>query len=92
MEMLNGHVMTCHADDCSYNCDARCCAPSIEIGDDHPMCDMYTTKPVQDAMSEPMVSKCMVGECHFNSQMACSAAGITLMRHSDHADCATYRA
>lgn len=92
MQMMNGHVMTCHADGCSYNCDAMCCAPVIEIGDDHPMCDMYTTGIVEAKAATPMVGKCMVGECHFNSQMSCGAAGITLTRHSDHADCATYRA
>jgi hypothetical protein len=32
----NAVVMTCLAEDCSYNCRDECCAPSIDIGDDHP--------------------------------------------------------
>jgi len=84
-------VMTCHAEDCSYNCDEECCAPMIQVGDEHPMCDMYTTATVERSDADPMVSKCVVDECHFNANMSCSAAGITLWKHAGHADCATYR-
>jgi len=91
MEMRESHVMTCHAAECSYNCDEECCAPKIEVGDDHPKCDMYTLAPVERHNSMPMVSKCMVSECHFNGDMSCTAAGITLWKHGGHADCATFR-
>lgn len=91
MQMNNGSVMTCLASECSHNCDARCCAPTIEVGDEHPMCDMYTTAPVESDAKYSMVSKCLVEECHFNTSASCSAAGITIMQHADHADCATYR-
>lgn len=91
MEMMEGQVLTCHADDCSYNCDARCCAANVEIGAEHPMCDMYTTAPVEISKLEPSVDKCMVSDCHFNTQMSCGATGITLTPHADHADCVTFR-
>lgn len=91
MQLTDGHVLTCLAQDCSFNCDAECCAPTIEVGDEHPMCDMYTTEPVELSKLDPRVSKCMVGDCHFNSGASCHAAGITLMHHAGHADCATFR-
>jgi hypothetical protein len=92
MQWTDGHVMTCLASDCSYNCDSMCCAPEIMVGDAHPQCDMFTDAEVKLAKHSPKVLKCMVGECHFNKQSTCVASGITLTPHSDHADCATYRA
>lgn len=89
--MMKSQVLTCHAADCSYNCDMQCCATMIQVGDEHPMCDMYTTEPVQTARVDSMVSKCMVGDCNFNDGMSCGATGITLMTHGNHADCATFR-
>ncbi len=91
MQLRDGHVMTCLASDCSYNCSSECCAPKIEVGDEHPMCDMYTTAPVENMNHSARVSKCLVGECHFNAGASCGAAGVTLTRHADHADCVTYR-
>lgn len=86
-------VLTCHAIDCSYNCATECCAPQIEVGDSHPMCDTYTRNPQVDIQTgEPPVGACKVTQCHYNQEMDCSASGITLTVHSGHADCATFRA
>jgi hypothetical protein len=63
----------------------------VEIGDDHPKCDMYTTDDVHIAMGMPRVQDCKVGQCTFNSDMMCGATGITLITHSGHADCVTFR-
>ena len=84
-------VMTCLAEDCSYNCRDECCAPAIEIGDEHPQCDTFTTGEVAVADTSATVQDCMVSDCHFNHQMSCSAAGITMTTHSGHADCLTFR-
>jgi len=84
-------VLTCLAEDCSYNCRAECCAPSIEVGDDHPRCDTFTTGEVEIAEMMATVQDCKVMDCHFNTQLACSASGVTLSTHSGHADCLTYR-
>ena len=91
MQLTDGHVMTCLAEECSYNCSDECCAPKILIGDDHPACDMFTTGPVELDKPEPRVAKCMIGDCHFNANSSCGASGITLTRHASHADCATFR-
>jgi hypothetical protein len=90
-EMMEAHVLTCLAEDCSYNCRDECCAPQVEIGEDHPKCDTFTTGEVRVREGEPRIQDCMVADCHYNSEMACHAAGITLSAHSDHADCATFR-
>lgn len=84
-------VMTCLAEDCSYNCRDECCAPAIEIGDDHPKCDTFTTGEVPIATVAARVMDCMVEDCHFNNHTACLATGVTLGQHSGHADCMTYR-
>lgn len=85
------HVMTCMAENCSWNTNEECCAPSIEVGSDHPRCDTFTTAPVDPKNRMAPVQDCRITDCHFNSDMACGAAGITLDTHSDHADCLTYR-
>jgi hypothetical protein len=92
MELIDGRVETCLAEECSYNCADECCAPKIVVGKDHPACDTYTTQPVQRSQEESMVGQCAVQDCHFNDHMSCDAAGITVLRHSGHADCGTYRA
>ena len=84
-------VMTCLAEDCSYNCRDECCAPAIEVGEDHPKCDTFTTGAVTIAELPATVQDCMVGECHFNHEMSCSASGVTLTTHAGHADCTTFR-
>jgi len=63
----------------------------IEVGEEHPACDTFTTGAVQIADFEPQVQDCKVSQCHFNSSWACTAAGVTMITHSDHADCATFR-
>lgn len=85
------HVLTCLAEDCSWNCRDECCAPSVEIGDDHPKCDTFTTGMVIPKEDMAPVQDCKVSDCHFNTAMACGAAGITMGVHGGHADCMTYR-
>lgn len=89
--MIEAQVLTCQAAECSYNCEMECCAPAIEVGDDHPMCDMFTTNPVNTVSGEPPIAMCKVSDCHFNSSTVCGASGVTMMRHSNHADCGTFR-
>lgn len=84
-------VMTCKAEDCSYNCREECCAPAIEVGEDHPRCDTFTTGEVSLTDAASTVQDCKASDCHFNHAMACSAAGVTLATHASHADCLTFR-
>jgi hypothetical protein len=91
MQMSEAHVLTCGAETCSYNCRDVCCAPSIEVGAEHPACDTYTTGAVDILEGEPAVRDCKVFDCNFNNSEMCSAAGITMISHAGHADCGTFR-
>jgi len=84
-------VLTCLAEDCSWNCRDECCAPSVEIGDDHPRCDTFTTGEVIPMPQMAAIKDCQVSDCHFNNSRMCGASGITLNSHASHADCMTYR-
>lgn len=87
-------VVTCTVMECSYNDMERCCAPQIEVGDQHPACDTFTTSGATQTQDQQMsqVGICHVQECTFNQQQQCSAPGITVTHHSSHADCSSYRA
>lgn len=89
--MEEGHVITCLARSCSYNSECECDAPSIQVGDDHPRCDTFTTAPMPQSDAEPLVGTCAITDCHFNRSSSCEAAGVTMTMHSQHADCGTYR-
>jgi hypothetical protein len=92
MRQDNGSVLTCTVEDCSYNEELECLAPSIHVGGDHPACDTFTHQQnVQKAQQESVVKACEVAECTFNSQMHCDARGITVDHHTEHADCVTFR-
>lgn len=86
-----GAVLTCMVSDCSFNEADECLAPSITIGGDHAMCDMYTRQPVSKAESDAAVANCDIAQCAFNRLRACEASGVTVGMHSQHADCATFR-
>lgn len=87
----DGCVLTCAVTQCSYNDAEECCAPDIQVGDDHPMCDTFTTSAVQKTREESAVARCMVTDCNFNQGQDCHARGITVGTHSGHADCVTFR-
>lgn len=86
-------VVTCTVMECSYNKTERCCAPQIEVGDQHPACDTFTTMGAVDAQDQDMskVSVCHVMQCSFNDSEMCDAPGVTVTHHSSHADCSSYR-
>jgi hypothetical protein len=84
-------VLTCHVGDCSYNCDAECCAPCIEVGESVPMCDTYTSASVSLSSGQPAVCECHIDRCTFNDASGCSAAGVTVSVADGIAECITYR-
>lgn len=89
----NGAVVTCTVTECSYNQQESCCASTIEVGEDHPSCDTFTTDGPQASMSSSLsqVAQCHVEDCSFNQSQDCTAPGITVTHHSNHADCLSYR-
>jgi len=93
MQMFSkdGCVLTCTATQCSYNQTEECHAPKIQVGDEEPMCDTYTTASVSPTNSEASVQTCNVTDCNFNDDRDCNARGITVGIHAGHADCVTFR-
>lgn len=86
-------VVTCKVTECSYNMQEQCRAPQIEVGDDHPRCDTFTTSGATPSTKQemPTVGACHVKHCSFNKSDNCDAPGITVMHHTSHADCGSYR-
>lgn len=91
MSSDQGPVLTCQKTDCSYNQNECCYAGRIEVGDEHPTCDTYTTQQVQRMQQMAMVGTCHVTMCHFNTNRNCTASGVTVAEHTGHADCYTMR-
>jgi hypothetical protein len=90
--MDEGHVLTCTVTECSYNRMEVCHAPNINVGDNHPACDTFTTSNASlNESGMPDVAICNVLECQFNENNDCMAPGITVAHHSNHADCLTFR-
>lgn len=87
----DGAVLTCTVADCSYNKMLECWAPDIQVGEDHPRCDTFTSQTVPLADAAAVVGWCGVSECGFNAGSHCGARGITVDHHSQHADCVTFR-
>ncbi len=88
----DGAVLTCTVADCAYNRNLECWASNVHIGDDHPRCDTFTQQEnVGLAQLGAAVGWCGVSECGFNEGSHCGARGITVDRHSSHADCVTFR-
>lgn len=93
MQQQNGMVLACTVENCAWWKNRQCHAPKIEVGSTHPMCDTFTEQMQVDQadIDEPRVAMCSVQECKFNDQgQECSAPGITVGHHADHADCDTY--
>lgn len=86
-------VVTCNVTECSYNETESCCAPQIDVGGNHAMCDTFTMDAGIRPMSQDMsaVGKCDVTQCTFNEDRGCDAPGITVNHHAEHADCGSYR-
>lgn len=86
-------VARCDAAQCSYNMNALCHAAAITVGGAHQICDTFLSMPEKGGVAEVVgaVGACKERECKYNEFLECSAPeGINVVRHTDHADCATY--
>jgi hypothetical protein len=91
MEMPN--VQQCEVQECCYNVDRQCHALAINVGENVPRCDTFTTTCSQksgDFGASGRVGACKVGVCRYNMNLECQANGITVGRGSDPADCLTF--
>lgn len=89
-------VLNCTVEGCVYNKDEQCHALAITVGDSTcPMCDTaLLTSGKKGGVMEATggVGACRVDTCKFNNSWECAAQAINVRFHSNHADCATFRA
>jgi uncharacterized protein DUF1540 len=86
-------ILDCMVMDCSYNKNKECHAMAITVGSGgHPMCDTFVKLSQKGGVMDMMggVGACREAGCKFNQALECSASGIHVGRHADHADCSTF--
>ncbi|HBN08984.1 MAG TPA: DUF1540 domain-containing protein [Cyanobacteria bacterium UBA8530] len=86
-------VKLCDVLECCFNRDKKCHAGAIQVGDDHPACDTFTTGKNKAGVENMVanVGACKIDACTFNNNLECGAPGITVGHHGSHADCQTYK-
>lgn len=86
-------VKSCNVADCAYLAKGNeCHAMAITVGGHHPYCDTFyksSTKGGADQVGG--VGACKVDNCKFNRKFECTAEGIDVSLHEDHADCKTFK-
>jgi len=88
-------ILDCIMTDCSYNRNKMCHTMAITVGGGNcPMCDTYVSISTKGGLLDSLggVGSCKVQECEFNNSLECRAEGIHVKMHSNHAECATFRA
>ena len=86
-------ILDCMVVDCSYNRNKECHAMAITVGSGgHPMCDTFIKASQKGGVMDMMgsVGACREAGCKFNQALECSASGIHVGLHADHADCSTF--
>ena len=88
-------VIECLMDECAYNADKECHARAITVGGGAcPMCDTAMKSVKKGGVIDMIgsVGACKVENCRFNDSLECSAVGISVMLHDQHAECGTFKA
>jgi len=86
-------VLDCAVMECSYNRNKECHAMAITVGSGgHPMCDTLIKSSQKGGIMDMTggVGACKESDCKFNTSLECSASGIHVGLHMDHADCSTF--
>ena len=85
-------IVDCNMSDCAYNSENMCHALAITVGANSPMCDTFLKLGTKGGAKEATgsVGACKVQNCKFNDSLECSAEGIHVGRHADHAECDTF--
>lgn len=85
-------ILSCTVLECAYNIDSECHTIAITVGNGgHAKCDTYY-KAANKGGAEIVggVGACKAHECTYNKSYECSAPGINVARHTEHADCKTF--
>ncbi|MBI2400890.1 MAG: DUF1540 domain-containing protein [Deltaproteobacteria bacterium] len=85
-------ILSCTVLECAYNVNSECHTMAITVGDGgHASCDTFYRAPNKgggDMVGG--VGACKSYECSFNKSYECTAPGINVAHHSEHADCKTF--
>ncbi|HAM53453.1 MAG TPA: DUF1540 domain-containing protein [Nitrospiraceae bacterium] len=93
MAVMMPKVLDCEVAGCSYNKNKACHAMAITVGSmRHPQCDTYLNATQQGGVPDTTggVGACKEDDCRFNRSLECTASGIHVGIHMDHADCKTF--
>ncbi|MDA8170207.1 MAG: DUF1540 domain-containing protein [Nitrospiraceae bacterium] len=85
-------VKSCNVSDCAYFKQGnQCHAMAITVGGPHPYCDTFFRSSGKGGAEQTgAVGACKVDNCKYNIKLECSAEGIDVGAHEDHADCKTF--
>jgi Domain of Unknown Function (DUF1540) len=94
MTMTMPRIIDCSMMNCAYNTDNMCHAMAITVGSLTPMCDTYLQRTKKGGAMDMTgsVGACRLDNCSFNKSLECTAEGIHVGMHSDHAECETFKA
>ena len=88
-------VFECEFSECTYNQGEKCRTLAITIGDGQcACCDTSFRSETKAGVAEVEggVGACRKDDCVYNQSLECTAQGIQVQRHEDHAECDTFRA
>ncbi len=85
-------IKSCNVADCSYNKPGNeCHAMAITVGGPRPYCDTFFRSANKGGVDQTgAVGACKVDNCKYNKNLECSAEGIDVGSHEDHAECDTF--
>ena len=86
-------ILACTVTECAFNADAACHALAITVGDGGcPLCDTAIRSSERAGYVEARagVGACKVWECKYNYALECTAPGIAVEKHREHAECGTF--
>jgi hypothetical protein len=87
-------VLDCLMLDCAYNMTRQCHAMAITVGGGMcPLCDTVIKAEKKGGVADMTgsVGACKVEDCKFNESLECSAGGIHVALHEQHAECGTFK-
>ncbi len=92
MPMTMPKILDCDMTNCSYNSNNECHAMAITVGGSSPICDTCLQASKKGGAMDMIgsVGACKVEICQFNQSLECSAQGIHVGHHTDHAECNTF--
>ena len=85
-------VKKCLVESCYYNRDMECCAHSILVGSNDPICETFVqSNRHTNKMGQAEVGACHVDNCEYNKGMFCHACSdIEVILKGNQAWCNTF--